>query len=324
MRAARTRWYSPRPWLLTLVWTAAGALLLTASGSTLGAPQDTKPWVAPRRAARKMNPVPADEESIAAGRAVYIANCLACHGQTGTGNGPAAAALNPRPNDLADPKVWEQSDGAIFWKTTRGRAPMPSYKNLLTDEERWNVMNYMRTFVPNKELVTPPKFDVPQKCRKPLSALLKPYADIHAAIVKDDLSEARHHAQSFATALSELEQVKTDEFSSKIGARWNDSVQVVSGKLEMLIVSKDIVSMRQRFANFSNALVEAFGRFGHTEKVPVRVFASETEYGGKPALWLQAGREPVNPYGGPDRRRQGTLKKLLGAHRQKNTNGGVT
>ncbi len=309
-----------------VIWAAAvaplAACLVMPATASRYISQDE--WKAPGRAARKKNPVPADEQSIAAGRAVYLANCLACHGETGKGDGPAAAALDPKPNDLADPKVWEQSDGAIFWKITRGRAPMPAYKNLLTDQERWNVLNYMRTFAPNKGLVTPPQFEVPQKYRKPLSALLRPYADIHAAIVKDDLSAARRHAQTFATALSELKQVKTDEFGAKISARWNDSLQVVSGKLEMLIVSKDIVLMRQRFADFSNALIEAFGRFGHTEKVPMRVFASETEYGGKPALWLQDDREPVNPYGGPDRRRQGTLKKLLGAHRQKNTNGGAT
>ncbi len=105
-------------------------------------------WVAPTRASKKKNPIPADSTSIALGKKVYIRECLSCHGQTGKGDGPAAQGLERHPGNLSDPKMWEQTDGALFWKVTEGRKPMPTSEKLLTEEERWHVVNYMRTLAP--------------------------------------------------------------------------------------------------------------------------------------------------------------------------------
>ena len=108
-----------------------------------------EPWQAPARAARKKNPIAADERSVIAGKAVYAKECLSCHGEGGKGDGPAAKDLNPKPNDLTAAKVWEQTDGALFWKLTEGKKPMPAYDKLLPDDDRWHVINYIRgTFAP--------------------------------------------------------------------------------------------------------------------------------------------------------------------------------
>ena len=101
-----------------------------------------------RRAARKENPVPADADSIAAGKKLFVANCLACHGATGKGDGPAAIACNPRPKDLSDPKISSQTDGELFWKITEGKKPMPAYEKLLSETDRWDVVDYLRTLAP--------------------------------------------------------------------------------------------------------------------------------------------------------------------------------
>jgi mono/diheme cytochrome c family protein len=105
-------------------------------------------WKAPARAARQKNPIPSDAQSIAAGKTVYAANCLACHGDSGKGDGPAAIACNPKPHDLSDPKISSQTDGELFWKITEGKKPMPTYEKLLSDTDRWNVVNYIRTLAP--------------------------------------------------------------------------------------------------------------------------------------------------------------------------------
>ena len=115
-------------------------------------PQEDE-WKAPARAAKKKNPIPADAKSIAAGKAVYIAQCLSCHGNSGRGDGPASKDLNPKPRDLGAPNVAAQTDGALFWKLTEGRKPMPSFEKLITEDERWHVINYIRTFA----AVPPPK-----------------------------------------------------------------------------------------------------------------------------------------------------------------------
>jgi mono/diheme cytochrome c family protein len=114
-------------------------------------PQGAEEWKAPARAAKKKNPVPADEKSIAAGKAVYIGQCFSCHGATGKGDGPAAKDLPRKAGDLSNPKMDEQSDGALFWKITEGRTPMPTYEKLLKEEDRWAVVNYVRTLVPREK-----------------------------------------------------------------------------------------------------------------------------------------------------------------------------
>jgi mono/diheme cytochrome c family protein len=99
-------------------------------------------WTAPARAAAKKNPISADAASIARGKASFTAECMSCHGPTGKGDGPAAAGLEKHPGDLS--KRLPDSDGALFWKITNGKSPMPAATKL-SEEERWCVINYVRT-----------------------------------------------------------------------------------------------------------------------------------------------------------------------------------
>jgi mono/diheme cytochrome c family protein len=139
---------SVRPFLLAIVFSLlTSGLLFPAKLFSSDAGKGNE-WKAPERAAKKKNPISADESSIAAGKVVYIKECLSCHGATGKGNGPAAKDLEKSPGDLSNPKMWDQTDGAIFWKITTGRKPMASYEKLLTEEQRWNVINYTRTLAP--------------------------------------------------------------------------------------------------------------------------------------------------------------------------------
>jgi mono/diheme cytochrome c family protein len=105
-------------------------------------------WEAPTQAAGIENPVAVDQASIAAGEAIYQRWCLACHGNKGKGNGRGAIALKRRPSDLSMPMMWEHTEGALFWKVTEGRQPMPSFRKMLADNERWQVVNYIRTLAP--------------------------------------------------------------------------------------------------------------------------------------------------------------------------------
>jgi len=45
----------------------------------------------------------------------------------------------------------EMTDGEIFYKISEGRRPMPSFKKRLTEEQRWQLVNYVRTFAPKLE-----------------------------------------------------------------------------------------------------------------------------------------------------------------------------
>lgn len=103
-------------------------------------------WKAPESAKSIKNPVPADATSIAAGKVVYAKECLECHGKKGLGDGPNSATLDKAPAPLNKATVKEQTDGELFWKIREGKKPMPSTKKNLTDDQRWKVVNYIRTF----------------------------------------------------------------------------------------------------------------------------------------------------------------------------------
>ncbi|MBS1503491.1 MAG: cytochrome c, partial [Bacteroidetes bacterium] len=107
--------------------------------------QQRAPWVAPKTAQEVKNPFAGDKSVLADGKVLYTANCTPCHGNKGRGDGPAAAALNPKPADHSSVAVQNESDGALFWKLSEGRNPMPSYKKILTDKQRWELVNYIRT-----------------------------------------------------------------------------------------------------------------------------------------------------------------------------------
>lgn len=102
------------------------------------------PWVAPDDAKKVKNPVPSNQESLAAGEQTFTDNCVLCHGEKGAGDGPGAKTIKVKPANFTDPKIQAEPDGSLFWKMTNGRGPMPSWRDTLTDQERWQLVNYIR------------------------------------------------------------------------------------------------------------------------------------------------------------------------------------
>jgi mono/diheme cytochrome c family protein len=102
----------------------------------------------PEEAAAVPNPIEANDESIAAGGQIYTTSCAVCHGESGEGDGPATAGLEKPPANLNANHVQENSDGAMFYIISHGKpdTPMPAWDNILSEEERWQVVNYLRTF----------------------------------------------------------------------------------------------------------------------------------------------------------------------------------
>ena len=125
---------------IKLFFTSIAALLLT---TTLVA--QTKPWVVPANFKTMKNPIAMSDASTQAGQALYIKTCAACHGKTGLGDGPKAKSLKTTPTDFLKAESQNQTDGDHFYKTKTGRGDMPKYEGKMTDDDIWNVVNYIRS-----------------------------------------------------------------------------------------------------------------------------------------------------------------------------------
>ena len=107
-------------------------------------------WIAPEEAKKMKNPIQATKASIQKGKEIYEKKCALCHGDRGGGKGPASGGLNPKRTNFKQSHGEKMTDGEHFWKITTGRGPMPSFEKDLSAEERWNVINYINTFMKHK------------------------------------------------------------------------------------------------------------------------------------------------------------------------------
>jgi mono/diheme cytochrome c family protein len=107
--------------------------------------QTRLPWLAPKDVCLKVNPIKPDPTSLKEAKVLYLNTCGPCHGDKGKGDGIAAVACDPKPADHTSNFVQQESDGSLFWKISEGRGPMPSYKTTLTLNQKWLLVNYIRT-----------------------------------------------------------------------------------------------------------------------------------------------------------------------------------
>jgi mono/diheme cytochrome c family protein len=101
-------------------------------------------WVAPAWADTLKSPFPEEPLTLAQGEELYNLHCWSCHGETGYGDGAAGGALGAKPANFHDEQVKKQSDGALFWKMSTGRGNMPPFKEVFSDEQRWQLVAYIR------------------------------------------------------------------------------------------------------------------------------------------------------------------------------------
>ena len=90
-------------------------------------------------------PFPITADVLKRGRERYTIYCTPCHGTSGRGDGPVSTKFVP-PADLTNPELHKvRTDG--YWQSylSAGGAVMPSYAEALSSEERWHVVNYLRT-----------------------------------------------------------------------------------------------------------------------------------------------------------------------------------
>lgn len=125
------------------VMLALVAVFVAACGGGGGSSSDAIPEV-PAEYAGLTNPLGAD--AAAAGAEVYKVNCESCHGPQGHGDGPAGVALDPAPKNLPE-RAALVGDDYLHWRINTGveGTSMVAWKGILTDEQTWQVVAYIRT-----------------------------------------------------------------------------------------------------------------------------------------------------------------------------------
>ena len=78
--------------------------------------------------------------------------CSTCHGPTGQGNGPGAAALDPKPANFSDPAFWvDKTDDVLIKAIREGGASvgksalMPAWGALYNQEQAEQLLAYLKT-----------------------------------------------------------------------------------------------------------------------------------------------------------------------------------
>jgi len=105
------------------------------------------------------NPLRKDQAALAAhveaGGAIYIRNCMYCHGDNLDGQGHFAAGFNPPPANFQDPgTIAMLQEAYLFWRIAKGgpglpkestpwNSVMPAWEDRLTEEQIWQVIMYL-------------------------------------------------------------------------------------------------------------------------------------------------------------------------------------
>ncbi len=119
-------------------------------------PQPRETEYAPAAIAALTNPLEQNEDNLEAGEDLYEGDvkpvaCEACHGEDGDGDGQMARMFSPPPRNFScAPTMAEIADGQLYWIIKNGSigTSMPAFDKL-SDEQIWQLVMYLRSFVPS-------------------------------------------------------------------------------------------------------------------------------------------------------------------------------
>ena len=126
-----------RPLMSLALLVAVGIVLGYIVGTHADAPIS-------REEASTSNPIAATEASVERGRTLFMRDCMQCHGETGRGDGPLASSLSIPPANLYD-HIPFHPDQFFFGVITKGLSGvMPAFEDSISEEDRWNILNFLR------------------------------------------------------------------------------------------------------------------------------------------------------------------------------------
>ena len=102
-------------------------------------------------AAALLGPLRARAADLERGKQVFIDRCAPCHGDHGAGDGPAAAAMTPKPRNFQDPDFWRGRTVVQLKLVVKQGKPgtlMAPFEGVLSDGEIDAVVDYLQSFRP--------------------------------------------------------------------------------------------------------------------------------------------------------------------------------
>lgn len=103
-------------------------------------------WMAPESEASRLNTIPFSIESVEQGQTLFNSLCASCHGIGATGIPKEDTGLDKDTPDLPK-RLMTHTDGDYHWKILNGNSDMPSFKDELSEEETWYIINYIRSLI---------------------------------------------------------------------------------------------------------------------------------------------------------------------------------
>ena len=163
------------------------------------------------------NLVPADDDSLLRGAAIYEQHCATCHGDGGMGDGPAGQQLDPPPAPVAH-TARMLGDDYLFWRISEGgghepfSSAMPRWQDVLEDTDRWDVINYIRALGSGRELPGGPRMG---ETFDPAVEALR-----HEQMAANGVDQgvlSRVEADTFVAVHAELDQLMASEADAMTG-----------------------------------------------------------------------------------------------------------
>jgi len=133
---------------VTYLVVVLSALVLSACSGNSGG-STIKRQSPPADYANTTNPFEGQADAVTQGKDLYASNCATCHGEKADGNGPAGAALEPKPRNL-ELTAKEANAAYMHWVISEGGAAaglsptMVAYKGILSNDELWKIVTYLR------------------------------------------------------------------------------------------------------------------------------------------------------------------------------------
>ena len=256
-----------------LALTLALAIGVKASANTWNVPADKK---------ARNSYIKFDASTATQGEAIYTKNCVSCHGNLGKNN--ALKSLTPIPPDLASAGSLSLTDGELFYILSTGRGVMPSFQNVLSEEERWKVISYLRSF--DKGYVqTVSKFD-PNKSKLVKTDIVydaasgkvtvKVYANEKTGKIALKGAELGLFAKRYFGNLQVEKSVKTDDNGSATFTFPKDLPGDKAGNVELVVKLND----------------ENYGEIEHSKKFKLGIPTDKPALTAQRAIWGVLAKAP--------------------------------